>query len=296
MSIQVSRTAFAGFSNCVEVKSAHFVLTAAVEIGPRILFFGAPGGQNLLWVNPEHEGKRGGADWRIYGGHRLWHAPESNPRSYAPDNDPVQVEITATTITLSQSVESGTGIEKEIALIPDTEGRSVRIRHKLTNRSHWRVELAPWAITAMASGSTALVPVPHGEPGLLPAGSIAVWPYSNLADERFTAGTSFLRVKQNRNPQAFKIGSHAKRGWCAGASAHGTLVKRVAYNASASYPDFGSTVEVYTNEHMLELETLGPLTVLEPGGSATHDEVWSFAPENFALLSDEELVKLASLP
>ena len=30
------------------------------------------------------KGKTGGSEWHIYGGHRLWHAPEVMPRTYYP--------------------------------------------------------------------------------------------------------------------------------------------------------------------------------------------------------------------
>ncbi len=292
MAFHISRVSFGGFSDCVEIRSPHFTLTATTEVGPRILFFGAGGGANLLWTNPEHEDKRGGSDWRIYGGHRLWHAPESNPRSYSPDNDPVEVEISATAVTLRQKTEESTGIQKELILIPETDGASIRVRHLLTNRSPWPIELAAWAITAMAPGTLAIVPLPHGPSGLLPVGSIAVWPYTNLADDRFRAGPSFLRIWQDKNRSAFKIGSHAARGWCAAASPNGSLVKTFSYDALARYPDYGSTVEVYTNDHMLELETLAPLVTLAPGESTTHDEVWTYLPENLGGRNDAALVEM----
>jgi hypothetical protein len=44
--------------------------------------------------------------------------------------------------------------------------------------------------------------------------------------------------------------------------------------AGATYPDFGSSVEVFTNAQMLELETLGPLTQLPPGESLSYVERW----------------------
>jgi len=45
----------------------------------------------------------------------------------------------------------------------------------------------------------------------------------------------------------------------------------------AVYPDLGSTVELFTNGDMLEVETLGPLITLEPGAAVTHTEIWTLA-------------------
>ena len=36
----------------------------------------------------------------------------------------------------------------------------------------------------------------------------------------------------------------------------------------------GSNAEVYCDERSLELETLGPLSLLEPGAEAWHEERW----------------------
>ena len=44
--------------------------------------------------------------------------------------------------------------------------------------------------------------------------------------------------------------------------------------AGARYPDLGCTVETFTNADMLEVETLGPLTTLQPGESLEHVETW----------------------
>ena len=37
-------------------------------------------------------GKKGGSEYRSYGGHRLWIAPEDEERTTQPDNDPVEYE------------------------------------------------------------------------------------------------------------------------------------------------------------------------------------------------------------
>ncbi|MCX7999556.1 MAG: TetR/AcrR family transcriptional regulator [Leptospiraceae bacterium] len=51
-------------------------------------------------------------------------------------------------------------------------------------------------------------------------------------------------------------------------------VKYFDYLDGAVYPDGGASVEIYTNNRMLELESLGPLTLLEPGESVEHVEIW----------------------
>jgi hypothetical protein len=38
--------------------------------------------------------------------------------------------------------------------------------------------------------------------------------------------------------------------------------------------DFGCNTETFTNSEMLEIETLGPTSRIEPGGFIDHDEIW----------------------
>lgn len=52
------------------------------------------------------------------------------------------------------------------------------------------------------------------------------------------------------------------------------FVKKVVYQEGATYPDHGCSFETFTNAAMLELESVGPMVKLPPGGSVTHREDW----------------------
>src|SRR2546430_11260514 len=54
-----------------------------------LVHFGFVGSPNEFHLFPDQVGQKGGTTWRSYGGHRLWHSPEANPRSYQPDNSPI---------------------------------------------------------------------------------------------------------------------------------------------------------------------------------------------------------------
>jgi hypothetical protein len=45
---------------------------------------------------------------------------------------------------------------------------------------------------------------------------------------------------------------------------------------NGTYPDSGSNAEVYCDNNVIELETLGPLGRLAPGQSVLHTETWEF--------------------
>jgi hypothetical protein len=51
-------------------------------------------------------------------------------------------------------------------------------------------------------------------------------------------------------------------------------VKRIPYVEGATYPDMGTNYQTFSNEDMLEMETVGVLTTLAPGQSAELSESW----------------------
>ncbi|MBW3621840.1 MAG: DUF4380 domain-containing protein [Armatimonadetes bacterium] len=251
-------------------------LVATTDVGPRIIRLGTPNGPNMLKEFDDQIGKTGGKEWRIYGGHRLWHAPETKPRTYAPDNERIEARAEGDTLHLTQPVEESTGIQKEVLIRMSPDSRRARVTHRLTNRGLWPVELAPWALSVMAPGGAAFIPQPTRTDSerLLPNRALILWPYTDMSDPRHVWGKEFFIVKSRDASHPTKIGVTANDGWAAYANNGHLFVKRFDYKEGANYPDKGSSVEVYTASGMLELETLGPLTTLAPGASVEHIEDW----------------------
>src|SRR5215471_20774640 len=166
------RVNYGGWPNCVRLTNGRAELIVTTDVGPRVIRFGFVGGQNLFKEFIDQMGKTGGSEWRSYGGHRLWHAPEANPRTYAPDNASVKYFWDGRTLKLMQQVEATTGIAKEIEITLDPNDNHVTLLHRLVNKNLWDVELAPWCLTVMAAGGRAIFPQepyrPHPE-YLLPA-------------------------------------------------------------------------------------------------------------------------------
>ena len=65
-------------------------------------------------------------------------------------------------------------------------------------------------------------------------------------------------------------------------------------HAGASLPDNGCNTEVYCNDQMVELETLGVLGELAPGKSVTHTESWELFAGLDAPFVSAELRELLS--
>jgi hypothetical protein len=79
---------FEGWPNCIRLINNNIELIVTTDVGPRIIRCGFINKKNLLYVSDLEKGKTGGSQWHIYGGHRLWNAPEVMPRTYFPDNNP----------------------------------------------------------------------------------------------------------------------------------------------------------------------------------------------------------------
>jgi hypothetical protein len=209
----------------------------------------------------------------------LWHAPEVLPRSYVPDNDPVESQIIGkSTVRVAPPLEKPTGIQKEMYISLDREGTGVTITHTLRNRGAWPIELAPWALTIMNGGGVTIFPqepaIPHGEK-FLPARPMALWNFTDMSDPRWTFGKRYVRLRTDpklNTPQ--KIGAGNTLGWAGYLREKTLFIKRFSYKQGVEYPDFGCNFETFTNGDFMEVETLGPLTKLDPGEAATHVEHW----------------------
>ena len=257
---------------------------ALAEVGPRILSYGFWGGENQLHVFEEQAKLVGDGQYHSYAGHRLWVSPEVE-RTYYPDNFPVQAMRLADGVKFTAPVESappGTGLQKEFEVRMEREGTQVTLLHRITNRGGSATEMAPWALTVMEGGGRAILPLPprHAmdKHHLLPQGTMALWSYTDMADARWKWGTSYVQLTTEVSPQArFReqmLGLFNPAGWVAYFRDGHLFVKRARVESGKTYPDFGCNCETYTEPGFLELETLGPLRILNPGETAEHVERW----------------------
>ena len=292
----IEKVSYAGWPNCYRLTDGEMELIATSDVGPRIVRLAFVGGKNVFGGLEEQFGLVGGEEWRLYGGHRLWHSPEAMPRSYYPDNEQLQVEVEGNTLRLIQPTESTTGMQKtiEVALAED----HVQVAHTLTSEGLWALELAPWALSVMAVRSVALIPQPRGDPEALLANRVLMlWPYTDMTDPRVHWGRKFILLRQDPAIAApIKLGLSADDGWCACLCGDTLFLKCFDYFVDAFYPDNGCTVESYTNDRFLELETLGPLVYLEPGDSTTHMEHWYLFQDVHCDVADEDDVERALKP
>lgn len=278
-SIQYEKLNFEGWDGCHRLSNGIADLVVSGNFGPRVLRFGYSGEANLF--HQAYDSARSIPDdaFRLYGGHRLWHAPENPGRTYVPDNTPVQVNYDNGVLSIVQAAEPVAQVEKALDIALDPTGARAIVTHTLTNRGVWPVELSVWALSVMRIGGTAVLPLPprapHSDDTLLPTNTFTLWSYTDFSDPRWAfSPRSVLLNGSADNSYAQKIGASVPDGWLAYWYDGTAFVKRFDYEAGATYPDNGSSAELYTNGEFLELESLAPLTKLAPGESAEHVETW----------------------
>ena len=238
------------WGNLVLLSNGIIELEIPTVIGPRITACRFIGESNIFYEAPEIKEHFSSEEWFSYGGHRLWHAPEANPRSYYPDNQPVKIEQTENTLSIIQNIEETTNIQKIIRIHLETNGHNVNADHILINKGMWPIELAGWALSMMVSNGKAVIPLPKKIPfpeELQPNYSINVWPYTHLEDDRITFSDKFITIDQNpRAKLPFKLGADCQKNWTGYFVNNTFFLKIFNYDKNGRYPDLGSCVEVFT--------------------------------------------------
>lgn len=273
--IRINEIEYGNWGKCVHISNGIIELMATTEIGPRIIRYGFVNGENVFYEDKEGKEVSNKEEWHIYGGHRLWHSPEHKPRSYFPDNFEVKWEKTGNGIKLMPKDEDWVQVKKEIEVIINETDSKVRVINRITNTGAWDIEFAPWALTVMARGGKEIVPQPQRDTGLLGNRVLALWPYAKMNDERVYWGDKYITLKQDPNKNTpFKFGLSNEDGWAAYINKGYMFIKYYNHVENGRYPDFGVSYETYTNNMILEMESLGQLKAIAPGETAEHIEEW----------------------
>lgn len=295
---KLTKISYQGWKNCYKLSNNLIELIITADVGPRIISCKFNDSTNELKEYENMLGQTGADQWMIYGGHRLWHAPEEKPRTYFPDNFPVKVQEFADFVRFTPDLEASNGVQKEIDIYLHANKAQVKLVHTIQNKNLWPIELAAWTLSVMAAGGKAIIPLPPktGHAGnLLPTTNLALWSYTNMQDNRFNWGEKYITIQQDpkaTTPQ--KIGVEVKQGWMAYVREN-LFVKKFSFIKDSNYPDRGSNCEVYTDADMLELESLSPLTMLKPEEKIEHVEEW-FLFRNVQTPNSEQEIDKVILP
>lgn len=274
-----------GYGKCLEMTADGQRMLVTCDIGPRIIYFSLENEPNLFYEDredninqsgeyfDEHFGK--GAKWHIYGGHRLWRSPE-DWGSYYPDNGAVTVELLPNGARFIAKPEMETTKLQKIMTVT-YDGTEFNVEHKFVNYGDKVNSCSLWALTVMNKGGTAFYPYTDKDTGLLANRNIVFWSYTNIKDARLSVADNGVVLRQDVKAETpIKIGFLNQTGEHYYVCGNQMLSVRVEPASDCGrYPDYSSSTESYTNQHMLELETLSEIVDIAPGGSAIHNEYWS---------------------
>lgn len=254
-----------------------YEVAAATRFGPRIIGLRRDDSPEILVelapdvaIANEQVGT-----YRFRGGHRLWVSPEVPEVSHVPDGHQCLVTTDTDRLSVIGSSDSA-GFAKELELHWD--GTRLMVDHILRWTGEEPTQAAPWAITQLPLGGTAILPTSRtgrGSPHQADA-SLLLWPYTRLDDPRISWRERAVLVRADAGPQN-------KLGFGPSPEALGYLkdgylfTKRFEVASGAHYPERGALGQVYFGEHFCELESVGPLDTVEPGAEAHHREVWEVA-------------------
>ena len=281
---------FAGWERNARIVCNDVELIVTLEVGPRVISYGPVGGPNLFVVHGDDAGKTGGEEFRGYGGHRLWIAPEEELRTMRPDNDEVdyQIEDGFHVFTSKPDVYN---TQKQIRIRPEPDRDRFVLVHRVYNHTPYDLEFAAWTPTQCRTGVVLVPQAPYASHSdqLLPARPIVLWAYTKMTDPRWTWGDHVIRLRHDpaaTSPQ--KVGARVDQGYAAAVVDGHMFLKRFGCDPDEYYPDFDCNFETFTRADMLEIESLGPMEVVPPGEYAEHQETWYLVPNVSVPDGDEE--------
>jgi hypothetical protein len=180
------------------------------------------------------------------------------------------------TVRVAQLINSPVKIRREMVITLQRTGPKVTVEHRITHQGGAVLELAPWALSVMASNGYAVIPQPPSGThprDYVPNRAIIAWPFTDLTDARLRIGRRLIWLRQAKRPP-IKFGLRHTEGWAAYVLGDHLFVKSVPFFAEGIYPDLGCNFEAFTNAELLELETLGPLKRISAGETIVHQESW----------------------
>ncbi len=280
--IKISTQNYKKYGECVSFEANDIKLLVTIELGPRIIFYGKDN-KNILFEDLQDTTSKGGeffdknlsgkGIWHLYGGHRLWKSPEYMD-TYYPDNSKVKVEyLKDGSVCFTSDVEITTGLQKSIIIKMANDG-SLEVTQIMKNASKETIkDISAWGLTVLANGAKAEFNLSKEDTGFLPNRNIVLWSYADVNDERLTISNDKVLVEQKDIVQPIKIGLYTENE--VKAEVNGQLFSIRTDKKVGTYPDFYCNYECYTNNYILEIETLSPLKTIAPNEEIVHKEYWA---------------------
>jgi len=320
---QATETEFHGWK-ALSLTNGLVTLTAVPEIGGRIMEYKL-GANPFLWVNEAELGKTYEAPktekdrtWHNFGGYKAWPAPQE---AWGGPPDPLESQLdggrwtgkilsksgqTASIQMTSpeDSIVTGLQIVRTVTLYANST--RVQVKESFRNVSNREIRWSIWDVTQVpgvltpgeSASSEARIYLPLNPKSAHPGGFVRLGGDSSGQWEAVAGG----RILQTTyGAEVAKIGADSDAGWATFVDEkHGvTFAKTFEYQAGKTYPDQGSSVQVFTNGANLpymELEVLSPLHRIEPGQEVGFEVNWHCARVGGPTLKVTSAAAIKSFP
>lgn len=250
----------------------------ALDFGIRVVHMSCSGCENLFYVQPEDlsDGFTSEDGWKLYGGHRIWLAPESEDSSY-PDNEPVEWEETDKGVHITQNIDPLLGVRKTLDIIFLPDG-GIELTQRIYNVTDKPINGAAWGVNTLDGGGTATIFFTNNDMrGFTPHRVVSLWSDTNLHDPRLAFEKEKLTARFMPLTDYLKIGLYCLDGKAIFENKGQRFTLCFDSKPLSMYPDNGCNFELYMCSRFLELESLGVMTHILPGECASHTETWYLA-------------------
>jgi hypothetical protein len=289
--VSMSRVSWHGWPDSIQIQNGIVEAVIVPSIG-RVMRLGLAGdAAGAFWANPQMDGQlhplvadhRVSDQWLNFGGDKCWPAPQSAwpkqqgrywPPPLAFDSQPMNANIADGSVVLTSCIDPAFGIQVMRHVSLDLDKPVMRIRSEFLKLSGGPVNVAVWTITQMCEPECVSIRLPAQSK--FPGGFVRLMG-AQPADLKVEAGV--LSLVRHRN-ELVKIGTDGvSMAWVGQ-----TCVVRIdAEQGAGEYPDGGCVTQVYTNPdplHYVELETIGPLTLMSVGDRIQRTSVYRVSPRS----------------
>lgn len=270
----VERITYHGWESALRMRNGCAEVVVVPEIG-RVMSFRFLNGENVFWEDRSLDGTHGdvsGKEWVNFGGDKTWPAPEADWGKYtgrtkwmppaAFDSMPVSARIAGRDVVLTSPVDPHYGIRtiRRVQL----GGSTLRITTTYERVFGKPSKIGIWVITQFKD--PVKVTAPFAKNSAFPDG-YSIFSGKQWTQLQRTTKYDVDHLEITRDPKgAHKMACAADvLTWVGAKESCAVLSPRVRFG---KYPDGGASAEVYTNPNpkkYVELEMLGPLSVMKPG-------------------------------
>lgn len=249
------------------LKNAHLEAGLSTGNGIRLEVLRIPGGGNVL--RESADSSRGVKTWI------MTPSEDIGLRDLLSESPAVVEVVSENEVRLIQKKKNRIGLRLEWRVRLDPDQPVLEIVHQLHYAGEFPIHVGIWILIAVAPETVLRVPFTRTPnlPSNFP-NSIAVFPYTNLADNRIssTKDSVSVAIREGTEAGSLKVGIVQWDGSIDIEQSGLRLQSRVPYDPMATYPEGGSNVTLYASpanrpDAMGEAEHLGPLRILNPGQS-----------------------------